>query len=151
MPRPLARIRALRSLLDTIAEAPPDLIGDAGVIARLAVLNALVFVADAATLVVCLLAIGQSPSITAAFVALIVAQMVVVIGPVPMGLGTFEGSCIGTLRLFGVPFEAALTATLLLRGFTLWLPLIPGLVVVRRLARAPREFNHEPAPATVKR
>ena len=30
------------------------------------------------------------------------------------------------LRLFGMPFEAAVSATLLFRGFTLWLPLIPA-------------------------
>jgi hypothetical protein len=32
----------------------------------------------------------------------------------------------------GVPFEAALSATLLYRGFALWLPLILGLVLARR-------------------
>jgi glycosyltransferase 2 family protein len=31
-----------------------------------------------------------------------------------------------------VPFEAALSATLLFRGFTLWLPLIPGGILLRR-------------------
>jgi glycosyltransferase 2 family protein len=36
------------------------------------------------------------------------------------------------LRLFGVPFEAALSATLLFRGFTLWLPLLPGGLLLRR-------------------
>ncbi len=29
--------------------------------------------------------------------------------------------------MLGVTLEAAFTATLLLRGFTLWLPMIPGL------------------------
>jgi uncharacterized membrane protein YbhN (UPF0104 family) len=32
----------------------------------------------------------------------------------------------------GVPFEAALSATLLYRGFTLWLPLVVGLIMSRR-------------------
>jgi hypothetical protein len=36
------------------------------------------------------------------------------------------------LRLFGVPFEAALSATLLFRGLTLWLPLIPGGLLLRQ-------------------
>jgi uncharacterized protein (TIRG00374 family) len=137
LPKRLAKIRAVRSLMETIGEVPPKLLGDIGLIARLAFFNAMVFVADAATLSVCLLAIGQPASVLASYVALIVAQMIVIIGPVPMGLGTFEGSCTGTLRLFGIGFEPALTATLLLRGFTLWLPLLPGLWVVRRLARKP--------------
>ena len=29
-------------------------------------------------------------------------------------------------------FEAALSATLLFRGYTLWLPLLPGVVATRR-------------------
>ena len=40
------------------------------------------------------------------------------------------------LRLFGVPFEAAVSATLLFRGFTLWLPLLPGGILLRRELKA---------------
>ena len=36
------------------------------------------------------------------------------------------------LRSMGVPFEAAISATLLFRGFTLWVPLIPGTLAARR-------------------
>ncbi|MCE8002886.1 hypothetical protein [Billgrantia ethanolica] len=39
------------------------------------------------------------------------------------------------LTLLGVPLEAALTATLLLRGMTLWLPMLPGLWFARRALR----------------
>jgi len=49
-----------------------------------------------------------------------------------MGLGTFEATGVAMLRLTGVPFEAAVTAILLLRGLTLWLPLLPGLILLRR-------------------
>jgi hypothetical protein len=35
----------------------------------------------------------------------------------------------------GVPFEAALSATLLYRGFALWLPLGIGPVLMRRQMR----------------
>jgi len=37
--------------------------------------------------------------------------------------------------LAGVRIEPALAAALLLRGFTIWLPMIPGLWYSRRLAR----------------
>ena len=47
--------------------------------------------------------------------------------PVPLGLGSFEVTCVALLSMLGVTLEAAFTATLLLRGFTLWLPMIPGL------------------------
>jgi hypothetical protein len=36
------------------------------------------------------------------------------------------------LTLTGTPLEAALTATLLLRGLTFWLPMVPGLWIARR-------------------
>jgi uncharacterized membrane protein YbhN (UPF0104 family) len=49
-----------------------------------------------------------------------------------MGLGSFEAVSIGMLRAMGVPFEAALSATLLFRGYTLWVPLIPGMFAARR-------------------
>lgn len=40
------------------------------------------------------------------------------------------------LTLFHVPVEAALGATLLQRGFTYWLPMLPGLWLSRREVRA---------------
>jgi uncharacterized membrane protein YbhN (UPF0104 family) len=39
------------------------------------------------------------------------------------------------LRVTGVPFEAALSATLLFRGFSLWLPLVLGFALARRTLR----------------
>jgi len=51
--------------------------------------------------------------------------------PIPLGLGSFETACVGMLTLLGVAIEAALAATLLLRGLTFWLPMIPGLWLAR--------------------
>jgi hypothetical protein len=39
------------------------------------------------------------------------------------------------LALFRVPVEVALTATLLLRGFTYWLPMAPGVWLSRKELR----------------
>jgi uncharacterized protein (TIRG00374 family) len=146
LPGRLGRIRTIRTVVDTVAEAPPDLVRDRRLIVRVTLYSAGVALADAATLWVCLRAIGVSGAYAASFIALMVAQMVVILGPVPLGLGAFEGACAGTLRLLGVPIEAAITATLLLRGFTLWLPLIPGMIVTRRLTKWGEE-DARPAPA----
>ena len=135
MPHWVVRIAPLRRTLETVAEAPSDLLKDMPLLAKVAVLNALVLVADAATLWVCLFALGTPDDFATAYVAMIIAQIAVTLGPVPLGLGAFEGACAGMLRLLGVGFEAAVAATLLLRGFTLWLPLIPGLFVTRRLRK----------------
>ncbi|GGE00407.1 hypothetical protein GCM10011515_20280 [Tsuneonella deserti] len=53
------------------------------------------------------------------------------LAPIPLGLGTFEASATAMLVALHIPFEAALTGVLLLRGLTLWLPLIPGLLLLR--------------------
>ncbi len=94
-------------------------------------LSAFVFLADSATLAACLLALGQPFQPATAYLGLMTGSIVATLAPIPLGLGTFEASATAMMRSLGVPFEAALTATLLLRGLTLWLPLIPGLLMMR--------------------
>jgi uncharacterized protein (TIRG00374 family) len=135
LPAWMARIGPLRRMMETVGEAPSDLLRDKALLAKVALLNALVLLADAFTLSACLLALGSPQPFASAYVALIIAQIAVTLGPVPLGLGAFEGASTAMLRLLGTPFEPALAATLLLRGFTLWLPLIPGLIATRRMAK----------------
>ncbi|HEX4737846.1 MAG TPA: lysylphosphatidylglycerol synthase transmembrane domain-containing protein [Allosphingosinicella sp.] len=135
LPRWIARIGPLRRTMETVGETPAELLKDKMLLAKVALLNGLVLLADAATLFCCLLALGTPERFSSAYVALIIAQIAVTLGPVPLGLGAFEGACTGMLRLLGTPFEAALAATLLLRGFTLWLPMLPGLILTRRLSK----------------
>ena len=132
VPKWLRNVGAVRELFDMIGQAPAKLVRSRELIAELSALNGIVFALDGATMQFCLLALGVKVPVAAAFVAFIMASIVVTLGPVPMGLGSFEAVSIGTLRLSGVPFEAALSATLLFRGFTLWLPLIPGMIAARR-------------------
>lgn len=139
----LARFAVVRNLMLIVGEAPATLLGDGGLIARAAAVNGLVFLADAATLLVCFRALGQEVAYPVAFVAVIAASMVATLGPIPLGLGTFEAGATGMLSLMGVPLQAALAATLLLRVFTLWLPLLPGFLLIRialqaKAARLPR-------------
>jgi uncharacterized membrane protein YbhN (UPF0104 family) len=54
----------------------------------------------------------------------------------PGGLGTFEAGSVAVLTLSGTDAASALGATLLLRGFTFWLPMVPGLLWMRRPRRA---------------
>jgi uncharacterized protein (TIRG00374 family) len=131
IPAWLERWSGPRELFEMFGEAPKQLVRDPRLIGQLALLNGAVFLLDSATMMLCLLALGAGAPFDAAFVALIIASIVVTIGPVPLGLGSFEATSIGTLRLMGVPFEAALSATLLYRGFALWLPLIGGLILTR--------------------
>ena len=43
-----------------------------------------------------------------------------------------------TLRIAGVPIAVALAATLLFRGLSFWLPMVPGLV----FSRGARDDDH---------
>ena len=120
-----------RNFFKLVGEAPRELMRDPQLIAWLTLLNLLVFVADAATMQACLLALGVHALLSAGYTAFMMASIAVILGPVPMGLGSFEAVSVAMMRLFGVPFEAAVSATLLFRGFTLWLPLIPGGFLLR--------------------
>ncbi|WP_404710397.1 YbhN family protein [Sphingomonas sp. MMS24-J13] len=131
LPRRLERIGAIARLVHVIGEAPRDLIGRPGLIAQAALFNGLVFLADAATLGFCLKALGHPVPLSTMFVAVISASIAVTLAPLPLGLGSFEASCTGMLSLLGVPLAVAFAGTLLLRSLTLWLPLIPGLVLFR--------------------
>jgi uncharacterized protein (TIRG00374 family) len=132
LPRWLARWSKARNFFKLVGEAPNRLIRDPQLIASLTLLNGLVFLCDAATMQACVHALGLHAPLSAGYIAFMMASIAVILGPVPMGLGSFEAVSIAMLRLFGVPFEAALSATLLFRGFTLWLPLIPGGVLLRK-------------------
>ena len=131
LPWLLARWSKARRFFELVGEAPTELVRNPKLIGALTLLNGLVFIADAATMQACLLALGVHAPLSAGYVAFMLASIAVILGPVPMGLGSFEAVSIAMLRLFGVPFEAALSATLLFRGFTLWLPLIPGGLLLR--------------------
>jgi glycosyltransferase 2 family protein len=135
VPRPLRSSSTVREFFDLVGKAPAKLVRDRRLITELSLLNGTVFVIDALTLLFCLFSLGETASLGATFAAFMVASMVMTLGPIPLGLGSFEATCIAMLRLGGVPFEAALSATLLFRGFSLWLPLVLGMGLARRTLR----------------
>jgi uncharacterized protein (TIRG00374 family) len=132
IPSWLRRIKAVCELFEMISEAPTRVVRDLHLIGAVTALSAAVFLLDGLTMQLCLFALGLHVPFGIAFSAFIMASIVVTLGPVPMGLGSFEAVSIGMLRAMGVPFEAALSATLLFRGYTLWVPLIPGMFAARR-------------------
>lgn len=131
LPASIEGIGPLRKLLRLVGEAPDTLINDPRLITRVTGFNSLIFLADSATLAACLCAVGEPLEPTTAFIGVISGSIAMTLAPVPLGLGTFEASCVAMLTLLGVKIEPAITATLLLRGMTLWLPLLLGLILVR--------------------
>jgi uncharacterized membrane protein YbhN (UPF0104 family) len=97
-----------------------------------------IFALDALTLAVTLRAVGSPVALSVDFASFVIASVVATLAWIPGGLGTFEGTCVAMLHLHGVPVEASLAATLLLRGFTFWLPMLPGFALARRELTKPR-------------
>jgi glycosyltransferase 2 family protein len=132
LPAWTTRIPGVNRLLDMLGDAPGHLLRNGALLTKTTLFQASIFLLDAATLWAMLRAVGQQVSFLATFPSLVVSSMVATFGLVPSGLGTFEATCVLMLRTLGVPLDAALAATLLLRGFTLWLPMLPGMLLARR-------------------
>jgi glycosyltransferase 2 family protein len=128
----LGRLPGLAALLQRIGSARTNLLTRVPLVAASLVLQSSVFLLDAATLWVAFLALGQPAPFAVVFIGFVLACVVATMGPIPAGLGTFEATSVGVLRYLGIDIETALTATLLLRGLTFWLPMVPGLFFARR-------------------
>ncbi|WP_429818391.1 lysylphosphatidylglycerol synthase transmembrane domain-containing protein [Ensifer sp. B1-9] len=90
-----------------------------------------IFLLDAATLWIAARSVGLTVDLISAFLSFVLASAVATLSLVPLGLGTFEGTCTALLHIMGSGIEGSLAATLILRGFTLWLPMVPGLWLIR--------------------
>lgn len=127
LPALLQRIPGLANVINNFNDSPGSLLKSPRLFIITTLLQGTIFLLDAYTLKVMLNAVGQDVSFLVVFPSFVVASVVATLSPVPLGLGTFEAACVALLSMLGVTLEAAFTATLLLRGFTLWLPMIPGL------------------------
>lgn len=107
---------------------------------QLSALHAGIILLDVATLWAILRALGLQPPLAAVFASFVIASVAMSASFVPLGLGTFEATCVAMLHGAGVGLEAALTATVVLRGTTTWLPMLPGLWLMRREMRSLRRL-----------
>lgn len=128
----LVRARPVAFALTAIGEVYPLLRRHPRHLGLAIVFQSLIFLLDGATLWAALHAIGQATFLMVPIAAFMAGSLTASLGPFPLGLGGFEAACTSMLTLLGVPLEAAFTATFLLRGFTLWLPMLPGLWLARR-------------------
>jgi len=122
----------ISQLLKAIAEVSPKRVLFPPLLFKTIAFRLAVFLLDSATLWAMMKALGTSISPLTAFIALVTASITSVVSILPGGVGGFEAGCTATLTLLGIPVEAALTGTLMLRGLSLWLPLIPGWFLARQ-------------------
>jgi uncharacterized protein (TIRG00374 family) len=63
--------------------------------------------------------------------------------PLPGGIGGVDGGMIGAFIAFGVPGGLAVVAVLVYRGFSFWLPTIPGIIAYLQLRRTVARWKTE--------
>ena len=101
-------------------------------------------------------AFGESPPIAVLVMAFFVGMLGNLL-PLPGGIGGVDGGMIGAFAAFNVDTRLAIVAVLVYRGFTFWLPTVPGILAyiglrktVERWRAQRRAERHEagaPAPA----
>ena len=68
--------------------------------------------------------------------------------PLPGGIGGVDGGMIGAFAALGMDFGLATVAVLTYRGFTFWLPTVPGIIAFFALRRTvDRWARNEAAPS----
>jgi uncharacterized protein (TIRG00374 family) len=140
-PRWVRKVPGLRTLVPALADVDAAVVADKALLAWTAALEVSIVALDAGTLWILLRAVGVHAHVANVFVAYSVAQIASLVSITPGGLGTFEAAAVAMLTTFGVAVAPALTATLLLRGFTFWLPMLPGFLLARHELRGARAMT----------
>ncbi|MEW9586490.1 lysylphosphatidylglycerol synthase domain-containing protein [Paraburkholderia sp. DGU8] len=91
----LSKCLGATTLLQELTDAPTHLLCSPRLLLQTAGLQLAIFVFDALTLWLTFNAIGDVPPLWVVFVSFIIASMVATIGPIPVGLGTFEATSVG--------------------------------------------------------
>jgi Mg2+-importing ATPase len=127
----------VRKALDFLAGADPRLVRSPRMLTETIALQLGIVLLDAATVWALIAALSVTASVTGVFASFMIASLFRTMGIMPGGLGTFEATSVVMLRRVGVDLAVALAATLLFRGLSFWLPMLPGYWCSRR-AIAPR-------------
>ncbi|MGH6990437.1 MAG: lysylphosphatidylglycerol synthase transmembrane domain-containing protein [Stellaceae bacterium] len=131
MPAWTRRFGFTRELAEALKEAPAKMMKARGAWAWAFLLETGVFALDIATFWVIFRALGAPITANEALVSFMLAAAVSTLSIIPGGLGFFEGGAIATLNVFGITVGTAAAGVVLLRGFTYWLPMLPGYLIFR--------------------
>lgn len=137
-----SRVPGLDAALRAIDEAPASTFRHPILFVESTLLQLAIVALDAATLDVLLRSLGHPVGFRVVFTSFVLASVAATLSLLPGGLGSFEAGAVASLRFLGLPLEVSLAGTLLLRGFTLWLPLVPGVWFARH-----EMTGHKAAPS----
>lgn len=131
-PKFIQRIPKLAGFLKTVQTIPQNIFKNVPLWLLAFSANAAIFLLDSSTLWVLLSSLGTAVQLSHVFASFMISSAVTDLAILPGRVGVFESSSIALLHLFGIPIEQAITATILFRGLTYWLPMIPGFIITRR-------------------
>ena len=144
--RRLQNVRWMQRLLAMVLAADPHLTRSPALLLRASGYSLAIVLLDALTVWALLFAVGHSAPFTGIFASFMLASVLRSVGIVPGGLGAFEAASVATLSWAGVPLAAGLSATLLFRALSFWLPMLPGFWLSRKALHArPEDDNSEAA------
>ncbi len=127
----MQRVPFVRSGINLLTTAERGLALNPSVLAKATLWQMGTVLCDALTLWVLLVATGEVVAFSLVFASFMVSSLLRTVSIIPAGLGTFEAASVATLHLADIPISVALSATLLFRLLSFWLPLLPGLVLAR--------------------
>jgi uncharacterized membrane protein YbhN (UPF0104 family) len=87
-------------------------------------------------------AFGESPPIGVVVMGFFIGMLGNLL-PLPGGIGGIDGGMIGAFAALGVDVDLAIVAVLVYRGFTFWLPTIPGVIAYLQLRRTVDRWRTE--------
>lgn len=128
LPRWITERKFVSRLLSILASISPQDELEKSLIVKASLFRLAIFLLDAVTLWVVIHSFGVAIEPTTAFIALVLGSVAGTLTLLPGGIGGFEAGSVALLTLLGISIEAALTATIVFRGLTLWIPLVPGLI-----------------------
>ncbi|MCB1086562.1 MAG: flippase-like domain-containing protein [Verrucomicrobiae bacterium] len=135
----MRRLPKISHLLDLVGQSNPETFQTRSIRLRACACHVTIFLLDAGTIWVAARALGADPSVGGVFSSFMVSSLFRTIGIMPGGLGTFEAASVMSLKSIGLPLSVGLSATLLFRGLSFWVPMIPGLISSRRISARSRE------------
>ena len=131
----LTRLPIIKGVVNLLQDADATLVRNPRVFCAAAAWQGAIFLLDAATVWACIRSVGATAPADAVFASFMISSLVRTMGVVPGGLGTYEAASVLTLRSVGVSVPVGLSATLIFRGFSFWMPMLPGLWFSRRIMK----------------
>ncbi len=135
IPKRIQRFPFVQNALKDARNADSKLVRNISLQAVAVFYQLLTFLLDAATLWMLMHSLGGQPALSSVFASFMIANLFRTISFIPGGLGTFEAAVVYLLKTGGTAYSTGLTAALLFRGITFFLPMAPGMWFSQRLNR----------------